>query len=1641
MTLLDEYSGMLQDKKLYPENQTQIIENIPKPVTDEKQSSTQQQMDSLGITPEKQESIQQTGVEDTIVGEKGQDTIIGGETSRAGTVDSIIKKNQGTFFEALNRLSRGTGPAVAQPTIESERKRKEEEGKQIDRDRIPDVPPYDETDSSGIIDFFDKVLPLREKRRYLARNIESLSYAPQAVTEAGMNIASFIIDVGLKIPELPNWLHVGIRSEGDISKTTEQVFEAAEELKKQNISANDGPIPSLLLSAFETTFGLSYLWKDPSEIPPQRNSSMKQDPQVPNSLLEAFKGPNIFWEFYYQMFKDSQYQIEGLRDVSYLNKHFIPSILASQASEGLEAAANSDFGSAILEFFRVPAEEETPLLRGLTFGTEVGMIGPTRMYTLGTRRLIDGTTQYLYPNLEKGSKIFKIGNTRKIAQARLNTLKETHGKGPWAKKTPTLNEILETQGHMAWGAGSTYAAADMFLENTDYQDASLLFGLVGMMTGGDWGKLGKIALVPTPNRLVRSANRTLNFLLYRLLTTADKAEKGLLAMTGKRQEVHSVSFERAHVNSYLRAMGYKGKEIKKIEESARRNVQALIDEYGREEGIRKAKELRYMREDGTIDINIGKQPYTEVSANDLKLWREVIDELENIKDPKLKTELKVAAERTQSLFSKLERDMKDLPEGVYDQIQMTLAQALQLHTIKSYQSALLSKVHLNSFGFFKKGEIIGQMERVQRIMDTQVDAIRTQLTKLIPKTDADEVTTAIFKRINASVNTEISNREKIYNQLKALREKFKLKIETENNAYMRNSTELMRIGLDEPLKINEKRFHVYNIFHGKRMRDKDTGVEGDWEDYPYKDMGATPQQKVTRKGILPSRIEESSRRYETLFETAEKNDYFIDIGKLEDTTFAMFRDDMFLYKIREVVGNKVPSISDFTIISAARRRGLDRKRKEFDDAEDYFMFLEDTVADIPNIKAPKFTQDDYENVPQMIQKLENALLNHKEKIDDIPTLLSVREWHALRSKALKEERRLYNANDMQRYNSLKFARKNLEDTFQRINDETFAVRDAEGVIKRKADGTPVFTKEGKKIFDELKEQFKNANDYHRDYVAIFNQGRLLEMLSQSRGRHPKYLPEEYMSVFFTGRDNLAFGRRQFDNLFAKRDAKGEIVTANGNIVHTEEGVELLLDGLGFAISKGSITTNVREIIESYSDIIGKERTEFFIKLDLERQNRIFTNLQMTPKDKQFVEGLNNKLTEILDSDIDEASRLAIQRVQQSIGAMSTLKNTELPSFAQKYWTNTAEAANDERIAKALFDNALAPMFAIPLKQREKLIKEGKDVTKENWRQYADPQDRKDIFENMDEILPPSVAGDAQAHPLDVLLEYTQKTSSPEKYKEFVDNLRSVLMRDLLRKSIVGTKDISIRNTGQRKLLRRSTMDAYDAETLLQGQFSLSKEFDVIAMEQFFIDRAAIFKRLYKDDRKHLENIGELFDLAKLTKSSKDLLNIQGIASPYSMQMGIGRLYNVMKGVLSPRYLALEAGAIQVRVKTQQALTEMFLSPTAAQVIVDGFVRFEKPFQAKILTATLGKMLGLDLSKEEESKIIKAAIESRNYVQRVMQPHTIPPPHLDQPVPSNVKKALPTNLKQLLDKNPAQPSFNRSTPVRRPNLHDLLREGK
>jgi len=875
------------------------------------------------------------------------------------------------------------------------------------------------------------------------------------------------------------------------------------------------------------------------------------------------------------------------------------------------------------------------------------------------------------------------------------------------------------------------------------------------------------------------------------------------------------------------------------------------------------------------------------------------------------------------------------------------------------------------------------MERVQRIMDKQVEAIRVQLTSLVPKKDADDVTKAIFSKLNNSVKQEISNREKFYNKLKELKGKFSKNIEQETNAFLSGASKLMRIRVADNALTQQQRYNAYNIFNGKKVK-KEDGSEGNFEDYPYRGYGQVPEEfsKVSRKGIIPSRIEESSKRYEELFQTAEKNDYFINIGKLEDRTFDTFKDDMFIYKIREVVGNKIPNISDFTIISVARRRGLNRKRKEFDDAEEYENFLDEIVMDNPQMVQPKFLEADFEEANRAIRikKYEDVILNHKERIEEIPTLLSVREWHALRSKALKEERRIYNTNsepDMQRYNALKFARKNLEDTFQKINDESF--------VRKNADGSTSFIKEKKEVFEKLQKQFKYANDYHRNNVAIFNQGKLLEMFSK-RGGQDKYLPEEYMSLFFSGKDNLAFGRKQFDNLFAKRDTQGNIVLRqDGSIVHTDEGLELLYDGLGLALSKGTITSNGREIIESYAEVLGKDRTEFFIKLEQQKIRLLQHEKLMTPNNKEFVKTFEKKLETILDDNIDEATKITIERLQQSIGKLSTLKTGDLPSYARSYWKDTDIAATDELIAKVLFDNVIGVRYALDPKIKKELLEKNVDEIKFRKDANVTAQNKKELYDNVEELLPPANVK-AQDDPLRIIMDYFGDD------KDFVDNLKSVLMRDLLRKSVKQKAEISPLNMAKetkQNFLSRLTTSPEDAYSRTSGQFSLSKEFDIVAMEKFFKDRQRVMSILYTGDEgiRHLNTLGELFDLAKLTATSKSLVNIQGIAAPYSMQMGIGRLYNVMKGVLSPRYLALEAGAIQTRVKTQQALTEMFLSPTAAEVIVDGFVRFNKEFKPKILTATLGKMLGIDLNEKEKSLIIKAAIESRNYVQAVTQPQS------------------------------------------------------
>ena len=86
-------------------------------------------------------------------------------------------------------------------------------------------------------------------------------------------------------------------------------------------------------------------------------------------------------------------------------------------------------------------------------------------------------------------------------------------------------------------------------------------------------------------------------------------------------------------------------------------------------------------------------------------------------------------------------------------------------------------------------------------------------------------------------------------------------------------------------------------------------------------------------------------------------------------------------------------------------------------------------------------------------------------------------------------------------------------------------------------------------------------------------------------------------------------------------------------------------------------------------------------------------------------------------------------------------------------------------------------------------------------------------------------------------------------------------------------------------------------------------------------------------------------------------------------MALGRAYNVMKGVLSPRYAIMEAGVMQMRLARQDLTKRMFTDPSAASIVVDSFIKGKTdPQTLKKLNLVFASVLGEDLNKTEKSKI-------------------------------------------------------------------------
>ena len=131
---------------------------------------------------------------------------------------------------------------------------------------------------------------------------------------------------------------------------------------------------------------------------------------------------------------------------------------------------------------------------------------------------------------------------------------------------------------------------------------------------------------------------------------------------------------------------------------------------------------------------------------------------------------------------------------------------------------------------------------------------------------------------------------------------------------------------------------------------------------------------------------------------------------------------------------------------------------------------------------------------------------------------------------------------------------------------------------------------------------------------------------------------------------------------------------------------------------------------------------------------------------------------------------------------------------------------------------------------------------------------------------------------------------------------------------------------------------------------------------------------------------EMMEINTVIHINKKSYSLAGFSTGYSLNMGMGRAYNVMKGVLSPRYALMEAGVMQMRLARQNLTTLMFTDPKAARIVADAFIRGKTdPYTLKKLNAIFAMAAGHDLSKDEKSHTKKGLEFTAKMIKASTQP--------------------------------------------------------
>tara|TARA_R100000988_G_scaffold88050_1_gene51047 strand:- start:64 stop:5166 length:5103 start_codon:yes stop_codon:yes gene_type:complete len=169
-------------------------------------------------------------------------------------------------------------------------------------------------------------------------------------------------------------------------------------------------------------------------------------------------------------------------------------------------------------------------------------------------------------------------------------------------------------------------------------------------------------------------------------------------------------------------------------------------------------------------------------------------------------------------------------------------------------------------------------------------------------------------------------------------------------------------------------------------------------------------------------------------------------------------------------------------------------------------------------------------------------------------------------------------------------------------------------------------------------------------------------------------------------------------------------------------------------------------------------------------------------------------------------------------------------------------------------------------------------------------------------------------------------------------IRQNLINKMVKDGLAGDVDqavhkINFRDPDAIAYMRQNDPN-FNAKNYEEYEFNMGYELDMIGAGLFLRDNKQAFKELFDEEQvKQFETYTEVINMIS---AQLDNVDINNIPRGYTTAMLLGRVYNAMKGVVSPRYLIGEKLIMDYRLNQANLLREVLTDKNTSKAIINVF---------------------------------------------------------------------------------------------------------